>query len=573
MDTFNPTSKTEAALTTALQTAFAAGNPEIAPAHLLISMLDHTDGAVAALLQAVGADPIVVRRGAQDLADQLPTTSDASVVPQLGRDALAVCTAARRAATESGAAHVSTEHVVLGLVASDTAEAGLLAAHGVTAETLHAVLPAEPSGAIADADPANSRWALREYTTDLTELARGGELDPVVGRYAEIRQLALISSLRGRKAAVLVGADGVGKTSIIAGLAQRIVAGEAPDLLRDNLVIALDLLAMVAGASGFGEFEQRLTAVLDGIEDRAGRAVVVIDELPTLATVADAFATTVTTVLAPVLARPALRLVGTATPERYARLVAHDSALTRVFQQVEVREPSQVDAVAMLRGVRPRYEAHHQVRITDYAVQAAVVLADRHLPGPLPDKAIQLIDVAAARLRMATLDRPVDVDELQDTIRRLETEQTALKQEPAEQVAERSSRLRSELATARARLSQLLTEWRDRQRTVDRVMDVQDDLNRITGRWLEEDRIVDRDLAQQLADARTDYERAERAGDFGRASELRYRTIPHLERRVVERAESAGAPLAVSVGQIEDWHIAAVVSEWAGLPVDRLNLS
>ncbi|WP_280392524.1 Clp protease N-terminal domain-containing protein [Nocardia brasiliensis] len=573
MDTFNPTSKTEASLTTALQSAFAAGNPEIAPAHLLISMLDQADGAVAALLQAVGADPSVVRRGAQDLADQLPTTADAGAVPQLGRDVLAVCSAARRAATESGATHVSTEHVMLGLVAGDTAEAGLLAAHGVTAETLHAVLPAEPGGATVDADPANSRWALRKYTTDLTESARGGELDPVVGRSAEIRRLALISSLRSRNAAVLVGADGVGKTSIIAGLAQRITAGEAPDLWRDNVVVRLDLAAMAAGASGFGEFEQRLTAVLDGIEDRAARALVVIDELSTLATVADALATSATIVLAPVLARRALRLVGTATPETYARLVAGDSALTRVFQQVEVREPDHADAVAMLRGVRPRYEAHHRVRITDHAVQAAVLLADRHLPGPLPDKAIHLIDAAAAQLRMATLDRPVDVDELQDAVHRLETEQAALQREPAEQVAERSSRLRSELTSARARLSQLLTEWRDRQRAADQIMDLQDDLNQRTAGWLEEQRVVDRDLAQQLADARAEYERAERTGDFGLASKLRYSTIPHLEQRVVERAESAQAPLAVSVGQVEDWHIAALVSEWAGVPLDRLNLS
>ncbi|MFR0591619.1 ATP-dependent chaperone ClpB [Bifidobacterium thermophilum] len=567
------TNMAQEVISDAVQSASAAGNAQVETLHVLDALLRQQNGVVPSLIKAAGGDIKAIGTAVRNGLVNLPSASGSSTTQaQPSRQLEAVLVQAEQEMKQLGDEFISTEHLLIAIAASKpNKSADILEANGVTAESLRKALPQIRGGAhVTSADAEGNYKALEKYSTDLTAAAKEGKLDPVIGRDQEIRRVIQILSRRTKNNPVLIGEPGVGKTAVVEGLAQRIVAGDVPSTLRNKKLISLDLGSMVAGSKYRGEFEERLKAVLNEIKNANGQIITFIDEIHTIVGAGAAEGSMdAGNMLKPMLARGELRLIGATTLDEYRENIEKDPALERRFQQVFVGEPSVEDTIAILRGIAPKYEAHHKVTIGDDALVAAAQLSNRYISGrQLPDKAIDLVDEAAAHLRMELDSSPEEIDELKRQVDRLKMERAYLLGNPKNEKAEQKKADALD-EKSRERLADLDKELADKT----------EKLNGLNARWNMEKSGHNKvgDLRKKLDELQVEAERCERDGDYAKASEIRYGEIPHIQKEIAaaeqeERdAKETGAEEAPMVpDKVDADSIAQIVSEWTGIPVGRL---
>ena len=557
------TTMAQEAVGDAIQSASAAGNAQVETLHVMDALLRQENGVVRSLIEAAGGDPQAIGAAVRNALVALPSASGSSTSqPQASRQLTAAIAQAEKEMQQMGDEYVSTEHLLIGIAASKPNQsAEILEKNGVTAASLRKAVPGVRGGAkVTSPDAEGSYKALEKYSTDLTAAAKEGKLDPVIGRDQEIRRVIQILSRRTKNNPVLIGEPGVGKTAVVEGLAQRIVAGDVPTTLQGKKLISLDLGSMVAGSKYRGEFEERLKSVLNEIKNADGQIITFIDEIHTIVGAGTAEGSMdAGNMLKPMLARGELRLIGATTLDEYRENIEKDPALERRFQQVFVGEPSVEDTIAILRGLKQRYEAHHKVTIGDDALVAAATLSNRYISGrQLPDKAIDLVDEAAAHLRMELDSSPEEIDELQRKVTRLEMEEMQLKKAEDPASKERLGKLQAELADTREKLSGLKARWDAEQAGHNKVGD----------------------LRAKLDDLRVQADKFTREGNLAEASKILYGEIPAIQKELAA-AESADAESADAGAEnpadepmvpdrVDADSVAEIVSDWTGIPVGRL---
>ncbi len=557
------TTMAQEAVGDAIQSASAAGNAQVETLHVMDALLRQENGVARSLIEAAGGDPQAIAAAVRNALVALPSASGSSTSqPQASRQLTAAIAQAEKEMQQMGDEYVSTEHLLIGIAASKPNQsAEILEKNGVTAASLRKAVPGVRGGAkVTSPDAEGSYKALEKYSTDLTAAAKEGKLDPVIGRDQEIRRVIQILSRRTKNNPVLIGEPGVGKTAVVEGLAQRIVAGDVPTTLQGKKLISLDLGSMVAGSKYRGEFEERLKSVLNEIKNADGQIITFIDEIHTIVGAGAAEGSMdAGNMLKPMLARGELRLIGATTLDEYRENIEKDPALERRFQQVFVGEPSVEDTIAILRGLKQRYEAHHKVTIGDDALVAAATLSNRYISGrQLPDKAIDLVDEAAAHLRMELDSSPEEIDELQRKVTRLEMEEMQLKKAEDPASKERLGKLQAELADTREKLSGLKARWDAEQAGHNKVGD----------------------LRAKLDDLRVQADKFTREGNLAEASKILYGEIPSIQKELAAAesadAESADAGAANPADEpmvpdrVDADSVAEIVSDWTGIPVGRL---
>ncbi|HEX8122708.1 MAG TPA: ATP-dependent chaperone ClpB [Solirubrobacteraceae bacterium] len=546
------TIKSQEAIAAAGRLAEQRNNPQVTPEHLLGVLLEQDGGIVPSVLGKLGASAAAVRNPLNAAIDALPTMgAGGEVSGQPSSELVQVLRAAEHEMRELSDEYVSTEHLLLSLAGHGSKAGDALRSAGATKEELlKAIGEVRGTKKVTDQSPEDKLQALEKFGVDLTERAARGELDPVIGRDDEIRRVVQVLSRRTKNNPVLIGEPGVGKTAIAEGLAQRIVSGDVPESLRDRRVVALDIGALIAGSKYRGEFEDRLKAVLNEVKEAAGQIVLFIDELHTIVGAGAAEgAVDAANLLKPMLARGELRAIGATTLDEYRKHIEKDAALERRFQPVLVGEPTVEDAIAILRGLKERYEVHHGVRIQDSAIIAAATLSHRYIADRfLPDKAIDLIDESASRLRIEIDSLPVEIDEVERRIMQLEIERTSLEKETDPSSVDRREAIERDLAELRERSGEMKAQWQAEKDAIQHV----------------------RELVEQLDRARHDIEVAEREADLGRAAELRYGRIPELEKELAAAEERTNGNEGFLKEEVTSEDVAEVVAKWTGIPVSRL---